>query len=227
MLKEENVNNVLTDVPPVLLVTIVKNVPKEDLEKLVNVTKDTLKNVETNPMILTNVTNLVPNQPVLNVPFTVKNVKDIQTNVLNAEPTETQRNVVNVNTDTIMPINQIVNLVTQDVNTVLETLETVKNVLKEESNHQNVIVLTENTSIPKKKNVLNVPSNVLNVLPKRPVLNVLLKLELPLQFVTVKKDSITVKSLTVANVTKNVKFVKIKPTNVYLVLETELTHQNV
>lgn len=99
------------------------------------------------------------------------------------------------------------------------------NVLKEELTHQNVNVQKDNISMV--TNVLIVPLNVILVLPMKPVLLVLTKPELKLQFVNVKSDSMKMEPKNVHLVLINVKFVTLIQTTVLLALEIESIHQNV
>lgn len=142
--KTRNVLNVLKDVKHVTLVENVKNALTEESEVFVNVQKDIMNHALI--MVLTHVTLNANNQLVLNVTEFVILVKEMLKHARNAQPTQTEKKLQNVNVKkvtTIMEQERFVHHVTMLVKHVEDQLQIVSYVKKEELTHQNVNVLQE------------------------------------------------------------------------------------
>jgi hypothetical protein len=214
-MKLPKVNHVL-DVPKnvtnVLLVEPVPNVPLTDLEKIVNVTKDSLKNVDPLTKIPHHVTKNAQIQLVSNVPLSVSLVSENQTNVKDVKITETSKTVVDVKLVTLKPTTLTVHLVTKNVPPVKTMPKLVPNVKTEELTHQNVTAQRTLTLINLKITVRDVLTNVLPVNLSKSVLNVLTKPEIPQMLVNAKMDISMLKNQNVPNVPHNVPSVKERKT---------------
>jgi len=150
LLKVNHVLDVPKNVTNVLLVEPVPNVPLTDLEKIVNVTKDSLKNVDPLTKIPHHVTKNAQIQPVLNVPLSVSPVSENQTNVKDVKTTETSKTNVDVKLVTLKPTILTVHLVTKNVPLVKTMPKLVPNVKNQES------VTIVPAQIPTTKRTVNV-----------------------------------------------------------------------